>query len=73
MGLFDSVCIPCPACGKEHEVRSKAGEPCLRRFNLNNAPDVVKAAIDGAEVTCECGHRFSVVTEVSSFVISLKP
>ena len=73
MGLFDSVYIICPQCGRGHEVQSKVGDPCLRRFSLDNAPDVVKAAIDGAEVLCDCGCHFMVVTKVSSFVVSCAP
>ena len=71
MGIFDSVYVPCPGCGKEHELQSKAGDPYLDRFTLDNAPDVVLADISGQQVTCECGFTFAITTKVSAEVIPM--
>jgi hypothetical protein len=64
MGIFDSVYVPCPSCGKEHELQSKAGDPYLNRYTLADAPRVVKADLNGARMTCECGTTFGIVSEV---------
>jgi hypothetical protein len=40
MGIFDSVWVTCPGCGKPMEFQSKAmdDEAYLRKFTLENAP-----------------------------------
>jgi len=64
MGIFDSVYVTCPDCGKEHEIQSKAGDPYLNRFTLDTAPAVVLADINGAAVSCDCGETLTVFSSV---------
>jgi len=72
MGMFDSVYVPCPRCGKEHEFQSKAApDPCLNRYTLDDAPDVVLADIGGGTVACECGLTFAIVVRVLAGVVPL--
>jgi len=70
MGVFDTVCVPCPGCGREHEFFSYA-DPYLDRFTLDNAPDVVLADISGQQQACGCGFIFAIVTKVSAKAIQL--
>lgn len=40
MGLFDSIYVDCPHCGKPVEFQTKADEaPYMRRYTLDDAPD----------------------------------
>lgn len=39
MGLFDSIYVDCPHCGKPVEFQSKADEaPYMERYTISNAP-----------------------------------
>jgi len=62
MGMFDSVMVPCPQCGEEHEAQSKSGLCCLDFYPLKDAPDVTLADVNRhAPFTCaKCACVFQV-------------
>lgn len=61
MGMFDSVWVPCPRCGKRHEAQSKGGECELMQYELSNAPIEVLLDVNRhAPFTCDCGEKFQV-------------
>lgn len=65
MGMFNEVVIPCPQCGFENSVQSKAGS-CELAYQIY--PDVEPADLidaDGAifecgDDDCECTYQLSV-------------
>lgn len=65
MGCFDTVLVNCPGCGKSNEIQSKAGDCILKTFGIDDAPDVIKADLNGEEIECqECGfHRYQAIAE----------
>ena len=63
MGLYDTVTVPCPTCGKVEYFQSKGSDECyLRNFTLENAPDDVMSDVNRhAPYSCErCGATFGV-------------
>lgn len=63
MGLFDEVRVPCPNCRTPVMFQSKgAAHPCMRRFELSDAPDDVLSNVNRhAPHLCEsCGCWFGV-------------
>lgn len=58
MGMFDSVDIICPHCGKETECQTKSGPCMLRRYTLDNAPISVAAGIVGQNWCDQCKQPF---------------
>lgn len=63
MGVYDTVLVPCPKCGRPHEAQSKgADRPCLDRYELNDAPLKVLADVNRhAPFRCDnCGSVFKV-------------
>jgi len=61
MGLFDTVLVNCPNCGKEHKMQSKSGECLLEVYTLAYCPpDVLEDVNRHAPVNCECGTSFMV-------------
>jgi hypothetical protein len=41
MGMYDTVLVPCPACGATSEFQSKGGDCTLATYSLDEAPDDV--------------------------------
>lgn len=61
MGMFDSVWVPCPKCGKKSEFQSKSGDCTLASYEIDNAPASVLADVNRhAPNECECGAVFAV-------------
>lgn len=60
MGLFDSVYIACPSCGKTMELQSKSG-PCeMARYSANSVPIAVASYAVG-DAQCEhCGAEMRI-------------
>jgi len=56
MGMFDTVIVPCPKCGKQLEFQSKAGPCMLKRYNYKSVPPEIANSIDGDSETCSCGQ-----------------
>jgi hypothetical protein len=52
MGMFDSVFVDCPHCGKKNELQTKNGECILGRYDLVNAPPEVLLGVEGNQ-TCD--------------------
>jgi hypothetical protein len=63
VGLFDSVMVPCPHCGKPAEVQSKADDECyMRTFTLDTAPPVILSDIMNRPEHCmSCDGWFALV------------
>lgn len=56
MGLFDSVYVPCPNCGKSVEFQSKQGECYMQNFTCDDAPTEILMDIANAPHFCQaCG------------------
>ena len=62
MGMYDSVMVKCPNCGKENEFQSKSGECYLNVYTLENCPDNVMADVNRhSPCICEyCGISYEV-------------
>lgn len=41
MGVYDTVEVPCPKCGKIEYFQSKSGERLMENYTLQNVPDDV--------------------------------
>jgi len=68
MGLYDTINVPCPKCGKIYQTQSKSGKCKLDVYNLNHVPlDVLLGVNRYAPFTCcSCGSQFKV--DVDSIV-----
>lgn len=64
MGLYDTVWVKCPKCGKEKGFQSKSG-PCeLIDIGLDKCPDDILSNVNRhSPYTCECGVEFEVDVE----------
>jgi hypothetical protein len=62
MGMFDTVIVPCPECGTEHDFQSKGGDCILATYTLDDAPADVLADVNRhSPRTCsKCGTVFDV-------------
>lgn len=61
MGMFDTILVPCPECGKKKDFQSKSGDCFLQVVELNECPDDILAdANRHSPRTCECGTVFEV-------------
>ena len=62
MGMFDSVMIDCPKCGKPMEFQSKAGGCGLDVFTLENAPsEVLMDIMNEPQFHRACGEWVALV------------
>ncbi len=60
MGMFDSIMVKCPECGKEVEFQSKSGACCCDYTTLEEAIQTQDAAILGLNTQkekCKCGRE----------------
>ena len=55
MGMFDSVFVDCPKCGKMIEFQSKGGDCELRRYHSRSVPPDIALSLDGSKDHCDCG------------------
>ena len=46
MGVYDSVMVPCPRCGRSSEFQSKSGQCTLELYELDDCPQDVLADIN---------------------------
>lgn len=62
MGCYDTVIVPCPACGERVEFQSKSGPCTLEVFELTDAPDDVLLNVNRhSPHTCpKCKTKFMV-------------
>lgn len=60
MGLFDSLIVICPNCGKKTEIQSKVGPCVLDMFKWeDDLPVWLMASLDNTTETCDaCGKIF---------------
>ena len=62
MGMFDTIEVKCPNCGKTEDFQTKGGGCFLRYYNLKNAPEDVLSDVNRhSPYTCaKCGIKFEV-------------
>lgn len=61
MGMYDTVLVPCPNCGQEHEFQSKSGDRILHTVKLDKCPESILADVNRhSPYTCDCGCVFDV-------------
>jgi hypothetical protein len=61
MGVYDTVEVPCPKCGKIAGFQSKSGECAMRDYTLGNCPVNVMFDVNRhSPHVCECGAKFMV-------------
>jgi len=61
MGMFDTVLVPCPECGKIKEFQSKSGKCILQEVDLKDCPiDILVDVNRHSPYTCDCGTVFEV-------------
>lgn len=61
MGMYDTINVPCPRCGKRYPAQSKGGLCVLAEYNLEQAPaDALCDVNRHAPYTCSCGASFAV-------------
>jgi len=74
MGMFDTVAVECPQCAEFVGVQSKAmGHRLtnLNLYNIENAPDDIKADIADCQCECrKCGQKFTVRAEITLTVMA---
>lgn len=71
MGMYDSVMVKCPKCGKENEFQSKSGECLLDVYTLENCPNDVMVNVNRhSPCKCNCGFNYEVDIENRKAVIS---
>jgi hypothetical protein len=62
MGMYDSVMVPCPSCGKQVEFQSKEWDCQMDRWSLEEAPAKVKFDIMNEPNHCEaCDNWFALI------------
>ena len=62
MGLFDSVYVDCPHCGKQVEFQSKAGDCSMSVYSLDSAPSYVVRDILNEPMHCgACGGWMALI------------
>jgi len=69
MGMYDTVIVKCPKCGKDHEFQSKGGVCNLNIYALHNAPEDVMSDINRhSPYKCDCGASISVIQILRQYV-----
>jgi hypothetical protein len=63
MGLYDTVYVGCPKCGRVLDFQSKAGERKMCRYNGKTVPANIATDVDKQVKTCDCGSRVKIVLE----------
>jgi hypothetical protein len=61
MGMYDTVMVKCPSCGKKNEFQSKGGDCLLSVYTLKICPDDVLSDVNRhAPYECRCGVSFMI-------------
>ncbi|MFA5319533.1 MAG: hypothetical protein WC387_04210 [Candidatus Paceibacterota bacterium] len=61
MGVFDTVLVKCPKCGKKNDFQTKSGDCFLEVYELDNCPDNVLADVNRhSPCHCKCGTIYEV-------------
>jgi len=61
MGMYDTVIVPCPECGKKEGFQSKSGDCFLEDYKLENCPNDLFSDVNRhSPYTCKCGTLFEV-------------
>ena len=70
MGVYNTVKVPCPSCGKEAYIQTKSGECDMITYRLDEAPSDDLPGLQDKWERCQCGTTFEVEIEV---VARVKP
>lgn len=65
MGMFDSVFVTCPKCGKQVEFQSKVGDCNLNSYTSDCVPILIALDLDGDSEECSCGNVVRIKPVVS--------
>ena len=71
MGMFDSLYIKCPKCGKELEFQSKSGPCLLMGYNAedNDLPSQIAIGMQGDTVNCQfCDSNWKLECNIPEIV-----
>lgn len=69
MGMYDSLNVDCPKCGKELEFQSKSGACALYNYEKDNLPPDVAIGMNGDVVRCQfCKKRIQLICEIPDSV-----
>ena len=61
MGMFDTVLVRCPECGRINDFQTKSGDCTLASYNTRSVPVDIAKAIDGRTVDCEeCDYTMTI-------------
>jgi len=73
MGMFDSLYVNCPECGKELEFQSKSGECALSAYTEKDLEAFVAIGMDGDIVRCKyCKSRIQLECDISITKVKIK-
>lgn len=74
MGAFNTVTIPCPKCGREEKVQSKAGDCTMTTQSYRNADVDDMVAVAKNEFQCpDCGTHFRLQLVLNAYVEAFDP
>ena len=68
MGMFDSLIVQCPECGKDIDFQSKAGDCVLEVYGLDNCPASILGDLANESETCECGRVVTMKVQIRATV-----
>ncbi len=64
MGMYDTVTVICPHCGKLAEYQSKAGDCSLANYSKHLVPLEIANDINGEFLCCEsCDNRMMIIID----------
>ena len=67
MGMFDSVYVECPVCGKHVEFQSKAGACLCKSYKQDQVPTIIALDLDGDTEFCRnCGEEIIFYAPISN-------
>ena len=62
MGVYDTMTIFCPVCGRPKELQSKAGGGSMARYTIADVPAAIADDLVGNH-TCKCGKCMHVTLQ----------
>lgn len=68
MGMYDSVVVNCPDCGKIVEFQSKAGKCEMETYSISSVPTEIALDLDMKKETCSsCGKQIELFSGANKF------
>ena len=75
MGMFDTIYLECPDCGKKNELQTKWGACVLGEYSIDDAPpDAMEKFVQNSVECeyCECEFKVEIVTRPQYRVVKLE-